>query len=170
MKEHLIIDGYNVIYAWDDLFDIKKTSLESCRDKFLEIISNYQGFKNNHIIVVFDAYNVKSQKIKVVKFDNVEVVYTKEGQKADNYIERLVFEEREKYVYKVVTSDFLEQKIVLGLGGVRMTPEELKLDIQNIKKKSKNYKKNGRPHSNTIMSNVDEEMLKKLDDYRKSDY
>ncbi|MEN8904395.1 MAG: NYN domain-containing protein [Clostridiales bacterium] len=169
-NECIIIDGYNVIHAWNDLLDLENNTLEHCREKFLEIISSYQGYKKIKVIVVFDAYNIKSKKVSISKYDNIEVVFTKEEQKADNYIERMVADEEEHLKFKVVTSDYLEQTMVLRLGGVRVTPNELKNEIKELKKSAKNYSKETKLHSNTIMSNIDEDMMKKLDKYRKKDY
>lgn len=170
--EYLVVDGYNVIHSnsWKDKFDLRKKSLEECRDELLKILSNYQGYKKNEILVIFDAYNVKCNKQIVSVYDNLSVVYTKENETADNFIEKFIYNSADNNVIRVVTSDYLEQTMVLRLGGVRMTPEELKADIKRIKKKSKKHSGKGIHETNTIMSNVDKELLRKLDKMRKNNF
>jgi predicted RNA-binding protein with PIN domain len=170
--EYLIVDGYNVIYneKWGKVFDKKKDTLEDCRDKLLKILSNYQGYKNNNILVIFDAYKVKSRKVVIESYDNISVVYTKENETADNFIERFIYNSSsEKNVMRVVTSDYLEQVTVLRLGGVRMTPEELKIDVDMTQKKARRQSSKNINETNTIMSNINSELLKKLDKMRKDD-
>ncbi len=165
--EYLVIDGYNVINQWTDLFDLKKDSLEDCRDKLLNMLSNYQGYKNINIIVVFDAYLQKGGQEKIQDFDNIKAVYTKEGETADNFIERFVYLNGRSNLIKVVTSDFLEQIITMSSGGIRMSPRELRLEMQTDIKAAgeKNY---GPPiKNNTIMSKVAPDIYEKLDKIRK---
>ena len=107
--EYLLIDGYNVINAWKDIFYSRMEDFEYCRLKLLNIISNYQGFKDTNIFVVFDAHMVKSYQHKEELFDNIKVIYTKENTTADNYIERFVYRMGVEHRIRVVTSDYLEQ-------------------------------------------------------------
>jgi len=167
--EYLVVDGYNVIHneKWKDKFNVKDNSLEDCRDKLLEILSNYQGYKNIKILVIFDAYKVKSIKENCDFYDNINVVYTKENETADTYIEKLIYKADDNNLIRVVTSDYLEQTMVLRLGGVRMTPEELKLDIDRTEKKARRKSGKNVYETNTIMSNIDKELLDKLDKMRK---
>ena len=114
--EYLVIDGYNLINAWNDIFDLENESLEVCRDKLVSMLSNYQGYKNINVIIVFDAHKVKGSKEKEETFDNIRVLFTKENETADNYIERFVYKHSSGNVIRVVTSDYLEQKMVLISG------------------------------------------------------
>ncbi len=165
--EFLVIDGYNVINQWTDIFNLKKEPLEDCRDKLLHMLSNYQGYKDIEVIVVFDAYLQKGGQEKVQDFDNIKVVYTKEGETADNFIERFVYLNGRSNLVKVVTSDFLEQIITMSSGGIRMSPRELRAEIHSDLKavEEKNYAPPIK--SNTIMSKVSSDIYEKLDKIRK---
>lgn len=165
----MLVDGYNVINAWNDVFDLVNQSLEDCRDRLLYILSDYQGFKRIRVIVVFDAYMVKKGQKKEESFDNLQIIYTKENQSADIYIERFVYENSKDNVIRVVTSDYLEQRIVLQGGGARMTPRELKIDIEEMKRtvKSKVDRVQKVGNTNTIMSNINPELVRKFEEMRR---
>jgi predicted RNA-binding protein with PIN domain len=165
--EYLLIDGYNIINAWTDTFDLRRESLEDCRDKLLNIMSNYQGFKKINIIVVFDAHQVKSNKTKHESFDNLTVVYTKENETADNYIERFVYKMGDEHTIRVATSDYLEQRIVLSGGGVRMSPRELKEAVEQAGRNAKQELLNKPVKANDIMSRIEPELLEKLEKFRR---
>jgi len=165
--EYLIIDGYNVINQWTDLFDLKNEPLEDCRDKLLHMLSNYQGYKSIEVIVVFDAYLQKRRYEKTQNFDNIKVVYTKEGETADNFIERFVYLRGRSNVVKVVTSDFLEQIITMSSGGIRVSPRELRLEIQTDLKAADKIGYNPPIKNNTIMSKIAPDIFEKLDKIRK---
>lgn len=169
LMEYLVIDGYNVINQWTDLFNLKKDPLEDCRDKLLNMLSNYQGYTNVEIIVVFDAYLQKGSQGKARDFDRLKVVYTKEGETADSFIERFVYLNGRTNLVKVVTSDFLEQIITMSSGGIRVSPREFRLEIQrDLKTADENGSKHKPPiKSNTIMSNVSPDIYEKLDKIRK---
>ncbi len=134
MKEYLIVDGYNVINGWDELKAESVHSLEASRQKLLDIMSDYQGYRDIIVIVVFDAHYVKNSMEKHEMYNSIEVVYTKEFESADNYIERFIAGlDREDYI-KVATSDWVEQMMVLGLGAVRLPVRELILEVAAMKK------------------------------------
>ena len=166
--EYLIIDAYNVINAWTDIFDLKRESLEECRDRFLNILSNYQGLNRTNIIVVFDAHLVKGSQLKEENFDGLTVVFTKEGETADNYVERFVHKYSSMYTIRVVTSDYLEQRIVLGNGGVRMSPTELKNEVNKSNRGWGKYVEPSHSKTDDIMSRVKPEILEKLEKIRRS--
>ncbi len=123
-KEFLLVDGYNIINAWKELIELSKFSLESARLKLMDILANYQGFKKNTVIVVFDAYLVKGNTRKIFKHNDIYVVYTKEAETADHYIERVVHKLPKCYNIRVATSDNLEQCIILGQGDTRISESE----------------------------------------------
>lgn len=170
LMEYLVIDGYNIINAWGDVFDVKGEPLEDCRDRLLHILSNYQGYKNMKVIVVFDAHHVKGNKENVETFDNITVVYTKENETADNYIERFVYKNGQDNIIRVVTSDYLEQRMVLNKGGIRVTPQELKHEIMNTCKDMKNAVMNNYFVNNDIMSRIDPQLREKLEKMRRSKF
>lgn len=168
--EYLLIDGYNVINAWRDLFDPQGEPLEDCREKLLAMLSNYQGFMRLNIIVVFDAHMVKGSQEKEYEYDHLKVVFTKENETADNYIEKFVHRLGNTYTIRVVTSDYLEQTMVLSNGGIRMSPRELREEIGKVEK-------NGRPdlirpgiRSNSIASHIKPELLEKLEKIRRDKF
>lgn len=129
-ERYLLVDGYNIIFSWEDLNDLAQSNLESSRQKLLDILSNYQGYKQDTIIVVFDAYKVIGNIGEVIKYQNINVVYTKEAETADQYIEKVVHEIGRKYDVTVATSDALEQMIVYGDGATRMSARDLKEAIE----------------------------------------
>lgn len=132
LPEYLLVDGYNVIFAWEELRFLAEENLESARGKLMDILCNYQGFTNYRIILVFDAYRVKGNPGEVVKYHNIHVVYTKEAETADMYIEKVSHELGRKYHVTVATSDGLEQLIVIGQGAVRMSSRELKDEVERV--------------------------------------
>ena len=125
IKEYLLVDGYNIIFAWEDLNELSKINIESARNKLMDRLSNYQGYKKMTLILVFDAYKVKGNPGSVMKYHNIYVVYTKEAETADQYIEKTVHEIGRKYQVTVATSDALEQVIILGQGGNRLSAANL---------------------------------------------
>ncbi len=130
VDEYLLVDGYNVIFSWDELKELSKTNMDGARHRLMDILCNYQGFKQNHVILVFDAYKVEGHSCEVLKYHNIHVVYTKEAETADQYIEKTVHELGKKYRVTVATSDGLEQVIILGQGGLRMSANDLKEEIE----------------------------------------
>ena len=165
--EYLIVDGYNIINAWDDIFDLKKYKLEDCRDKLLGILSNYQGYKKIQVMVVFDAHMVKGSQEKREQFDNLTVVYTKENETADSFIEKYVYKTSSEYTMRVATSDSLIQTTVLSIGGVRMSPRELKEEVEAANRNIREEIRNDRVKTNTLMSRISPELLEKLEKIRR---
>ena len=133
-KDYLIVDGYNIINAWDELKEIAISDLEHAREKLIDAIIEYAEFTGRLGIIVFDAYNIKSCKEKIEKRKNITIVYTKEYQTADSYIEKFIGSLSKYDDVKVATNDYAEQQIVLGKGASRITSRELKLDYNNYMK------------------------------------
>lgn len=132
--EYLLVDGYNIIFAWEETKELAKTSLQSARDRLIDILCNYQGFRQCRLILVFDAYKVKGNTGSVEKVHNINVVYTKEAETADMYIEKTTRDIGRKHRVRVATSDALEQIIILGSGAVRMSADELLKEIKDADK------------------------------------
>ncbi|MBQ8589178.1 MAG: TetM/TetW/TetO/TetS family tetracycline resistance ribosomal protection protein [Firmicutes bacterium] len=130
--EYLLVDGYNIIFAWDELKSLASDNIEAARNALIEILSNYQGYQSCQVILVFDAYKVKQNPGSVVKHDNIYVVYTKEAETADAYIEKTTYELGKKHRVRVATSDRLEQMIILGHGAVRVSAREFHDDIERV--------------------------------------
>ena len=131
--EFLLVDGYNIIFAWDELKKMAGTSLEGARHLLIDLLSNYQGYKKCVVILVFDAYKVKGNPGSVEHYRNIHVVYTKEAETADAYIERATYEiaraNPDRRV-RVATSDNLEQLIILGHGAVRVSAREFLEEVE----------------------------------------
>lgn len=125
-EEYLLVDGYNIIFAWEDLRELAKTSIDGARGKLLDMLCDYQGCCGKTVIAVFDAYKVKGNPGVVSWYHNIHVVYTKEAETADQYIEKTVHELARKRDVTVATSDGLEQMIIWGQGAVRMSAKELR--------------------------------------------
>lgn len=133
-EEYLLVDGYNIIFAWPELRELAKINLDSARDKLMDIMCNYQGYQGCRLILVYDAYKVKGNPGSTMKYHNIEVVYTKEAETADQYIERTTHElgaKPQKYRVTVATSDALEQMIIWGNGATRMSALGLKAAVES---------------------------------------
>ena len=133
-KSFLLVDGYNIIFAWEDLKELSRINIDSARDALKDVLSDYQGYKGCHLLLVFDAYKVKGNAGKRETFHNIEVVYTKQDETADAFIEKTVFGIRDRYKVTVATSDGLEQQTVMSLGALRMSARELKEHIEMTKR------------------------------------
>ncbi len=132
--EYLLVDGYNIIFAWDELKELAKSGLNIARDRLIDILCNYCGFRRCELILVFDAYKVKGGKGSVEKIHNINVVYTKEAETADMYIEKTTHELGRKHRVRVATSDSLEQIIILGNGAVRVSAGEFYREVKEAEK------------------------------------
>ena len=130
-EDYLIVDGYNLIYAWDELASLAKEDLSHARDELIHRMCNYRGFKKVNLILVFDAYRRRENEGSITEIGGITVVYTKERQTADAYIEKSTYSLTEKNSVRVVTSDYEEQLVVLGVGGVRVSAREF---IEEFKK------------------------------------
>ncbi len=129
--EYLLVDGYNMIFAWEDLNAIAKEDLEAARLALMDILSNYQGYRKNRVILVFDAYRVPKGTGTVFAYHNIHVVYTKEAETADAYIEKASYQlSKEKRRVRVASADYAEQLIILGHGALRMSARELRAEIE----------------------------------------
>ncbi|MEF2614593.1 translation factor GTPase family protein [Faecalibacillus faecis] len=130
LPECLLVDGYNIIFSWDELNELSKTNLDHARTRLMEILNNYQGYRKCLLIVVFDAYKIKKNRGFIEKNNNIYVVYTKEAQTADNYIEKVTHDLAQNYRVYVATSDALEQTIVSSRGAMRISAREFELLVK----------------------------------------
>ena len=167
IKEYLLEDGYNIIFAWEDLNELSKINIESARNKLMDRLSNYQGYKKMTLILVFDAYKVKGNPGSVMKYHNIYVVYTKEAETADQYIEKTVHEIGRKYQVTVATSDALEQVIILGQGGNRLSAANLLEEVEAVEAEiSKKVQKKTPKEKNYLFDHLDEEMADLMEEVR----
>ena len=166
-KEYLLVDGYNIIFAWEDLKELAAVNIDGAREKLMDILCNYQGFKKSTLILVFDAYKVKGNPGSVETYHNIHVVYTKEAETADQYIEKTVHEIGRKYRVTVATSDQLEQVIILGQGGQRMSARELLEDVIEVSHQIRETARQKRSsEKNYLFDHLDEETAARMERIR----
>lgn len=137
--EHLLVDGYNVIFSWDSLREIAEDNMDAARQRLMDILCNYAGYRQIVPILVFDAYKVKGAEREVERYHNLYVVYTKEAETADMYIEKTTHEIAKKYATRVVTSDTTEQIIILGAGAMRISSEAFEEEVRAVEAEIRQY-------------------------------
>ncbi len=168
MKEVLLVDGYNIIHAWPELKEISKESLEEARYALVEIMQDFQGYKACHIIVVFDAYMISGGLEKKERFGQVEVIFTKENETADHYIERWADEAPKNIRVMVATSDHLQQTIVLSRGASRVSARELWNEVKSFRKEiGKMYLDKPQIKSNPLENWASPEIIEVLERWRR---
>lgn len=165
-KEYLLVDGYNVIFAWEELNELAKASIDAARNKLMDILSNYQGFTGCTLILVFDAYKVKGSQGEVQKYHNIYVVYTKEAETADQYIEKTTHEIGRKYKVTVATSDALEQVIVMGQGAYRMSARDFYEEVERTEKQIREINEQHGEKRNYLLDYAKEEDAKHMEEVR----
>lgn len=167
MEEYLLVDGYNVIFAWEDLKELAKVNIEGARNKLMDVLCNYQGFKKCNLILVFDAYKVQGQELGVQKYHNIYVVYTKEAETADQYIEKVVHEIGRKYHVTVATSDNVEQVVTLGQGGKLLSARDLRTEVEEVQRQIREeYLNRPQKGKNYLFDYLDEEISGQMEEVR----
>lgn len=167
MEEYLLVDGYNVIFAWEDLKELAKVNIEGARNKLMDVLCNYQGFRKCNLILVFDAYKVQGQELGVQKYHNIYVVYTKEAETADQYIEKVVHEIGRKYHVTVATSDNVEQVVTLGQGGKLLSARELRTEVEEVQRQIREeYLNRPQKGKNYLFDYLDEEISGQMEEVR----
>lgn len=164
----LIVDGYNIINSWPELKNSLGENLEDSRVKLIEYLENYRAYKGIRVILVFDAHMLKGSTEKHERYGGVEVVFTKENETADAYIERLVNEVGRLYDILVATSDWLEQQVVLGRGAARISARELHSEVIRSRKVMKDrYQLRRSTEKHTIENSIGSDIFAKLDKMRR---
>ena len=165
--EYLLVDGYNVIFAWEDLKELAKVNIGGARHKLMDVLCNYQGYRGCQVILVYDAYQVEGEHLEIMKYHNIHVVYTKEAETADQYIEKVVHEIGRKYHVTVVTSDGVEQVVTLGQGGTLISAREFREDVKIMEQELREeYLERHDSSRNYLFDHMDEEMTGKMEDVR----
>lgn len=165
--EYLLVDGYNIIFAWEELRELSKTTIEGARHRLMDILCNYQGYKKCTLILVFDAYKVSGNTGEALDYNNIHVVYTKEAETADQYIEKLAHRIGRKYSVTVATSDGLEQLIIYGQGCRLMSAKDLREDIEWTEQLIREEKKRlGAPGKHYLFQGADKELNDYLEEIR----
>ncbi|NLN42235.1 MAG: GTP-binding protein [Clostridiales bacterium] len=169
-EEYLLVDGYNVIFAWPELKEIAYENMDAARVKLVESLSNYQGIRKCKIIVVFDAYRVKGHREEVLTHNNIYIVYTKEAQTADHYIEKFVHDHHKKYHITVATSDALEQIIIRGKGAALLSARELIEEIQRASEGAMQaYQAKHKTKPNYLIDELSAETKKNISEYMRNE-
>ncbi len=164
--KYMLVDGYNVIHAWKELSDIAGDNLDGARGRLLDILCNYQAMKGMELIAVFDAYKVRGQYREVCDYHNIHVVYTKEAETADAYIEKFAHDNGKKYDITVVTSDGVEQVIIMGAGCKLMSSREFETEVRELEKQIREeHTEKPVRHSNKLFDNLSEESKQVLTNY-----
>ena len=170
VAEYLLVDGYNIIFAWEDLRELAKATIDGARQKLMDILCNYQGYKKCTLIVVFDAYKVTGNTGEAIDYHNIHVVYTKEAETADQYIEKLAHEIGPKYHVTVATSDGLEQLIIRGQGCLLMSASDLREEIDRINGQIREERhKLQKPGKNYLLGHAGEEVMRSLKEKAESE-
>ncbi|MDY3745332.1 MAG: translation factor GTPase family protein [Lachnospiraceae bacterium] len=163
-EEYLLVDGYNIIYAWEELNDMMKDNIDGARDSLMDILCNYQAMRQCHLMVVFDAYKVKGNVTTVSDYKNIRVVYTKEAETADQYIEKFAHENAKKYRITVATSDGLEQIIIRSKGCALLSARDLKEEIRRTGENlRKDYMEKQEKQISGLFDGVSAETLKQVE-------
>ena len=166
-EEYLLVDGYNIIFSWEELNELAKENIHAACDKLMDILSNYQGYRKCTLILVFDAYKVEGHVEEIITYHNIYVVYTKEAETADQYIEKTVHRIGRQYQVTVATSDGLEQVISLGQGAHRISAQGLKKEIEDTEKTAREEWHQRRQSSKTyLFDHMSEEMQEQMEKIR----
>ena len=166
-EEYLLVDGYNILYAWEDMRELMQVTLDGARHRLMDILCNYQGYRKCRLIVVFDAYKVPGGVGSAQDYHNIHVVYTKAAETADQYIEKFAHEMGRRYRVTVATSDGLEQLIIRGQGCILMSAADLREDIERIGRQIEEEQgRLPRPGKNYLFQDVDKELAEYLEKVR----
>ena len=166
-KEYLFVDGYNIINSWEKLRSLSELDLEVARNELIDIMVEYQCYTKIKVIIVFDAHMVKGNSGKKEIIKDIEIVYTKEDETADQYIEKTLDDIGRVKGVMVATSDWMEQQVILGRGGTRISARELEVEIENQKKFINKKNKRENQVNDLIIGRLDEKIIKKLENWGK---
>lgn len=166
-EKYLLVDGYNVIFAWEELNELAKVNIDGARGRLMDILCDYQGIRKCHLIVVFDAYRVKGHPTEISDYHNIHVVYTKEAETADQFIEKFAHENGRKYDVTVATSDGLEQIIIRGQGCGLISAREFEKEVAAVKKGVVSRLQEQKQSGHTLMDSLSKDSRKELDSLKK---
>lgn len=173
-EEYMLVDGYNVIFAWEELRELAEDNIDGARGRLLDILSHYQGIRNCHLIVVFDAYRVQRHQTEIMDYHNIHVVFTKEAETADQYIEKFAHQHAKEYRVTVATSDGLEQIIIRGQGceliSARELWEEIQKSVETVHQEYVRQQEKGRNYlGESIPTEVEEAVRKNKEEAGRKD-
>ena len=163
IKEYILVDGYNVIFAWQELRELAAKNIDAARDRLIDILSSYKAYIDAKLILVFDAYKVPDHKTEVISQHNIYIVYTKTAETADQYIEKTVRDLSKKYRITVVTSDGIEQIIIRSAGCLLMSSRELYEEINRVAKNAlEEHRDKNKLSKNYLLDSLSAEAKKEL--------
>lgn len=162
VKEYLFVDGYNIINSWERFNKLKNENLEEARNDLIEIMTEYKHYSGIEVIIVFDAHLVKGNCGTKENYNGLKVIYTKENETADQYIEKQLDEIGRIKRVRVATSDWMEQQIILGRGGTRISARELEMEIFNEKKLMKRKNNLENKKNDLLLGRLDEKTIDRL--------
>ena len=166
-EEYLLVDGYNILYAWDELRELMKVTLDGARHRLMDMLCNYQGYRKYNLIVVFDAYKVSGGVGSTEDYHNIHVVYTKEAETADQYIEKFAHKMGKKYRVTVATSDGLEQVIIRSQGCLLMSAKDLEEDMERVSRQIEEDRgRMVKPGNRYLFSEVEKDLAEYLEQVR----
>ena len=166
-EEYFLVDGYNIIFSWPELKELADADVRAAQTKLMDILSNYQGSKGCTLILVFDAYKVEGHQEEVFQYHNIHVVYTKEAETADQYIEKTVHKIGRQHNVTVATSDGLEQIIIMGQGANRISAKGLKEEVEETSRQLRQEWHQHRQSSRTyLFDHADEKTAKLMEEVR----
>lgn len=167
MENYLLVDGYNIIFSWHELAALAETNIDAARKRLQDILCNYQGYKKCYLILVFDGYRVKGNPGEAYEYNNIHVIYTKEAETADQYIEKVSHETGRIHNVTVATSDHLEQLIIMGNGASRISAEDFYSEVEmvnsQIRQELESRKAKGK---NYLFNHLPEELVDMVEDMR----
>ena len=167
VEEYLLVDGYNILYAWEELRELMKITLDGARHRLMDMLCNYQGYRKYNLIVVFDAYKVSGGVGSAEDYHNIHVVYTKEAETADQYIEKFAHDMRKKHRVTVATSDGLEQVIIRSQGCLLMSANDLEEDMERVSRQIEEDRGNlVKPGKNYLFAGVEKDLAEYLEQVR----
>lgn len=167
MKEYLIVDGYNIIFAWPQFAEFRKTDLALARARLIELLVNHAALTEKQIIIVFDAHRGKDFSTRIEEIRGVQVIYTAAGETADSFIEKLAGELSKQHTVYVVTSDRAEQRMVWGQGAYRLTPKELQENILRAAKEGERHYTTEVPAETYLENRLKEKIRELLEKWRR---
>lgn len=167
-EKYLLVDGYNIIFAWDELKTLANKNIDAARERLIEILCNYQAYKGMTLELIFDAYRVKGERSRNLKYHNLDVIFTAEGESADQYIEKKAAKIGRKYDVTVATSDRLEQLSIFSHGARRMSANELYMEIEGMSQELRSrYLSTSQKNGATLFDNLTKETIEKLEEIRR---
>ena len=169
-ESYLLVDGYNIIFAWEDLRQLAEENIDGARGRLMDMLCNYQGLKGCYLILVFDAYRVQRHKTEILDYHNIHVVYTREAETADQFIEKFAYKKGKTDHVTVATSDYMEQIITRGQGCYLLSARELKEEMERVEAAAReDYGKRQQAEKNYLTDMLSEEGRSRMEEIKEKE-